>query len=82
MRRSAPRGATRASVLAYLVREADLDGVVILPYREIGAALDISIGSVGFHVRNLAAEGLLTHDSDATEHNGMTVIQLADEVLS
>lgn len=60
---SAPVGAegvTRGHVLAYLSREADLDGLVTVSETEVAQALGIAQVTAHYHFDSLRDAGLLT----------------------
>lgn len=58
---SAERGAVnRASVLAYIQREADLDGVSTINSVEAAAVLGVSQAPIRDHVYRLAEQGVLS----------------------
>ncbi len=52
--------ATKARVLEYLVREADLDGLVTVVQREIGEAVGIAQTHAGRVLHALESDGALT----------------------
>jgi hypothetical protein len=71
-------GATRHDVLGYLIREADLDGLVTVAQREVGEALGITGQIAGYHIHNLEVDGLLTVLPDAAGYKNMCAIQLSE----
>jgi predicted ArsR family transcriptional regulator len=84
-------GVTRQMVLDCLILNADLDGLVTVTAWEIGELLGIEASGVSRHVRNLAADGMLTilgqSEPDARGYMGveghpMNAIQLAESVLA
>jgi len=77
-----PDGETRAAVLAILVREADMDGLVTIAEREVGDELGLIQSAVSRHIRNLAAEGKLTVFPDGAGYGRLNAIQLAEEVYA
>jgi predicted ArsR family transcriptional regulator len=76
----AARGETRQAVFDLLVREADMDGLVIVTEREIGEVLGITQTAAGFHVRALMAEGLLGYAGLTGPRGTTRILQLAEEV--
>jgi predicted ArsR family transcriptional regulator len=55
--RMAGKGQTRDAVLAYLVREADMDGVATTTSAQIAAAIGGTTSNANSHLHNLIADG-------------------------
>lgn len=75
-------GATRRAVIDFLLREADMDGLVIVSEREIGEVVGVSQGTASYHIRKLVAEGLLTAAPAVGTDARFNAIQLTEAVLS
>lgn len=78
----APTGVTRQAVLEYLMREADMDGLVTVSEREVGEVLGITGQAAGSHIRNLADDGQLTLIPGGAGYMAMNAIQLSESVFA
>lgn len=74
-------GVTRQQVLDYLIRKADLDGLVTVSEQEVGDALGITRTAAGRYIYSLAEDGLLTILRAASGFKSMNAIQLHESVL-
>ena len=79
-----PNGATRQAILDYLVREADLDGVVTLSTASVGEAFGITPGSAALHMRNLVVDGAIRYRGrvQGVSHHPIAEYQLLGEEWS
>lgn len=77
-------GVTAGAVLAYLQREADLDGLVTVSQGEVAAAIGCSQPNVGLHIRNLAAAGLIapTGRVQGVVNHAIVAYQLSEEAMA
>src|SRR5690606_10537341 len=75
-------GVMAGAVLAYLQREADLDGLATVSSGEIGTALGVTAGSAQRHLSALAEAGLITQAGHTRGVKGYAIMayQLSDEV--
>lgn len=73
---------TRQAVLDYLVRAADLDGLVTVAQREIANDLGLNQTTIGKAVRRLAADGVLSIQHDGGGYKSLAAIQLAESVIA
>lgn len=74
---------TRAAILEYLIREADLDGLVTVSRDEVAAALGISRTVVGHHIHRLVSEGLLVRDGwGGTPHYPIAAYLIREDATS
>lgn len=76
-------GVTAGAVLAYLQREADLDGLVTVSQAEIGDHLGVSIVAAGEHLRNLRDAGLIAAAgrTQGVRYHPILAYQLSDEAM-
>lgn len=77
-----PLGESRQAVLDYLIHEADLDGLVTVSSHEVGEAIGVEQTVAARHIRNLAADGLLTIIPNGSGYKRLNAIQLAESVLA
>lgn len=77
-------GVTAGAVLAYLLREADLDGLVTVSSEEVGRAVGISEAAAGVHLRNLVDRGLISPAGrvKGVQHHAIIAYQLSDEAMA
>ena len=77
-------GVTAGAVLAYLQREADLDGLATVSSGEIGTALGVTAEGARHHLSALAEAGLIAQAGRTQGVKGHAIMayQLSDEVLS
>lgn len=79
-----PNGVTRQAVLDYLIREADMDGLVTVSELEIGAAVGVARGTIPAHLNSLRADGLLevVGRTSGVKAHSVNAIQLAESVFA
>jgi predicted ArsR family transcriptional regulator len=76
-------GVTVGAVLAYLQREADLDGLVTVSSAEIGEEVGTSGVNAAVHLRALTDAGLISPAGRVKGVKGHPILayQLSDEVM-
>lgn len=82
MKAKRANGVTRQAVLEYLVREADMDGLVIVREQDVADSLDCCQKNVSRHIHNLAADGFLTVEPAGSGYKSLNAIQLAEAVFA
>lgn len=74
---------TRQAILEYLVREADLDGLVTVSQEEIGAAAGITQSHVADYLAALVADGVMARAGRVkVKNHAIVAYQLSESVMA